>query len=308
MKKYYQWFFSLVILGILVWGLITPSGIRAAWANNTWSTKFVNFYYKEPASLSQLTHPPSTHIHGKLFLIQQALQQKNYDLALNYINPPVESSDQLAMDAYVAILYLQEDYTKALEIWGESGNVQILEQAALDLVNRGRQDLALLGYQTLYRVNPEKYASSFAVSLKNQGDLDKALQIFQKSINEYPNSEFKHSWLRYSGDIYRAQKKFDEAKITYMEALKANPMDARSWRNLGLLYSSNFKNYEQAAICFEKMIEVEPDNSFGYFLLGQTHESAGLIKEAVKAYNTAIQLNPEYTEAQQALERLTGNN
>lgn len=298
----------VMLLGILVWGFITPSGIRGAWANNLWSTRFVKAYYEEPGSLSQLPPPPSTHVHGNLFLIQRAIQNQDYDLAMEYINPLVEASDPLALDAYVTILYFQEDYTKALELWEKIGNIRIIERAALDLVGKGRQDLALLGYRTLYQVNPEKYAISLAVPLKNQGEFEEALRIFQDSINNFPNSEFKYHWLRYSADIYQRQQKYEQAEATYMETLKVNPEDSRTWRNLGVLYSANFKDYNQAISCFEKMIEIDPQDSFGYFLLGQTYESAGLIEKAIEAYQTTLEKDPGYEAAQQAVERLTSAN
>ena len=139
MKKYYQWAFYLLILAILVWGLITPTGIWGAWANNLWSTGFVNAFYEDPASLSQIPPPPVTHVHGNLFLIQRALQQKDYDLAMAYINPLVEASDPLALDAYVSVLYLQEDYTKALELWEKIGDVKSLNGLPLIWLTRVNQ-------------------------------------------------------------------------------------------------------------------------------------------------------------------------
>ena len=144
--------------------------------------------------------------------------------------------------------------------------------------------------------------------MKNQGELEEALQIFQKSINDFPNSEFKYHWLRYSADIYREQKKYDDALATYMKALEANPEDPRTWRNLGLMYVGDFKDYETAATYFEKMVELNPEDPFGFYHLGQTYESAGMIEKAIETYQTTLEIDPGYKDAQEALNRLTGSN
>lgn len=305
MKKTFLITFVVILVGILVWGFINPLGIRGAYANNAWSVRFVDAFFNNPNKLVQVPDPPETHIHGKLFLIQESLLQKNYDRAMEHIRPLVEANDQLAQDAYVALLYLQEDYAKALEIWEKVGNIRLIEWAARDLADKGRQDLAYLGYQTLYRVDPEKYTISVAMPLKNQGELDKALLIFQKAINDFPNSEFKYHWLRYSADIYRAQMNYDQAEATYMQALQVNPKDPRTWRNLGLMYAGDFKDYEKAATYIEKMIEVDPENASGYFYLGLTYESAGMKEKAIQAYQSALEVDPDYSDAAKAINRLT---
>jgi len=308
MKINYKWTFYVVILGILVWGFITPSGIRGAWANNVWSTKFVKSYYEDPATLSQFPPAPTTHVHWNLFLIQLAIQNKDYDLAMEYINPLVEASDHLALDAYVTILYLQEDYAKALELWEQIGDIRIIDRAAHDLINKGRQDLSLIGYKKLYEINPEKYTSSYAVILKNLDHYDEASSIFLHSIKEYPNSKEKVNWLRYVADILARQQKWPEAESAYLEALAEDASDFKTWRNLGILYSSGIKDNQKAVESFTRLIELNPDIPYGYYLLGQAYEFLGNKNSAIENYNNALVVDPDYPKVKQALERLSSSN
>ncbi len=305
LKKSIQIALLTILFGLLVWGFINPNGIRAAYANNVWSVDFVNAFFNNPNTLEQIPDPPETHVHGRLFQIQRSLLQKDYDLAMENIQPLVEANDHLAQDAYVTLLYMQEDYTKALEIWEKVGNIRLIERAAQELLNSSKPEIALLGLRTLYRVDPDKYTISLAHTLMTMGELDEALQIFQKSINEFPKSEFKYHWLRYSADIYRERREYDLAEATYMQALEVNPEDPRSWRNLGLMYAGDFKDYATAAGYFEKMVALDPSDPFGFYYLGTIYESAGLVEKAIDAYKAALKIDPDYEDAREALTNLT---
>ena len=297
-----------ILFGLLVWGFSNPNGIRAAYANNQWSIVFIDTFFNHPDNLDQVPQPPDTHVHGRLFQIQRSLLQKDYDLAMENIQPLVEANDPLAQDAYVTLLYMQEDYGKALELWEKVGNIRLIERAAQELLNSSKPDIALLGLRTLYQVNPDKYTISLANTLKNMGELDEALKIYQKSINDFPKSEFKYHWLRYSADIYRERREYDLAEATYMQALEVNPEDPRTWRNLGLMYAGDFKDYATAAGYFEKMVALDPTDPFGFYYLGTIYESAGSIEKAIDAYKAALKIDPDYEDAKEALTKLTTAN
>ena len=81
MKKYLKWIFYLVILGLSIWGMINPEGIRAAAANNKWSLDFVDRFYDENSTWQALPKPPSSHPHAKLLLAREAIDSGDDDLA-----------------------------------------------------------------------------------------------------------------------------------------------------------------------------------------------------------------------------------
>jgi len=299
----------ILLSAIVLIGLISPNGIRAALTNNLWSIKFIKNFFALEGNTSQLEQPPSTHAHGGLFLARQAVKVGDLEQAMGHILPLVETSDRIALDAYADLLYLNEEYQGAIAIWKDLGKTLTLEKAAMDLQGKKLEEPLIIAYQSLYAIDPEKYTSAFVVSLKNQGYHSKSVDLLTKSIQDYPEAANKGSWFRYLGDIYKTQGKWADAENAYKQGLQVDPNDSRSWRNLGLMYaSSNLKEYDKAAECFEEYVKIIPHQAYGYLLLGQAYESSGLAKNALIVYQIALKLEPGNEEARKAVERLTSVN
>jgi tetratricopeptide (TPR) repeat protein len=64
------------------------------------------------------------------------------------------------------------------------------------------------------------------------------------------------------------------------------------------------KRYAAAAAVLETSITVQNQFDKGYYYLGQCYEKLNRMQEAIDAYQLALQLDPEYTEAKDALGKL----
>lgn len=94
-----------------------------------------------------------------------------------------------------------------------------------------------------------------------------------------------------------------EASIECLrEVLDSDPMDARALNYLGAACAKKGEMGEAIA-AFESAVEIEPTHKT-YFNLGVAYEMIGSPANARSAFSRALQLNPAYTAASDALARL----
>ena len=294
----------LLLLPFLIWGMLTPNGIRAAIVNNAWSIDFITRFFDPTEETKKLSAPPHTHPHADQFLSQLALQQGDEaieDILMTDLDKP---QNPLELDAYANLLYKDGKYEQAIEIWQEAENKAALEDAAITFQNQNKPGLILFTYQKAYELDPERYTPHLAKALENVDDYPSAITLLQQSIHDFPESENVAIWYHYLGDAYRDLGDYTQAEASYRQAVAVDPTYKRSWRNLGLMFRNYIKDFEQAAVCFKEYIKVDPQDVSGYLYLAETYEQSGLSQEALDIYQEALKLDPENEQAHQAISRL----
>ncbi len=98
---------------------------------------------------------------------------------------------------------------------------------------------------------------------------DASLKCFQKYVDSVPNGERTSVAYFFIGEIYRIQQKYNHADIAYSIAVR-----------------------------------LEPGLPLWWYRLGSVKELTGDFAGALKAYNRALQLNPDYKEASDGAERV----
>lgn len=94
----------------------------------------------------------------------------------------------------------------------------------------------------------------------------------------------------------------DEAIALLKKAVQEDPEDASVHCYLGVAY--NQKHDKLHAIAeFEECLRLE-ETPKAYYNLGQIYESVHRVDEAIRQYRMAVDLDANYTQAQQALDRL----
>src|SRR5229473_1867930 len=94
-----------------------------------------------------------------------------------------------------------------------------------------------------------------AYQLQKQGDFELAAQLYKRSIELHPTAE-AHTFL---GWTYHYQGKVDEAIPWLEQAIASQRYEAYHypWYNLGRVYVSQ-EVYSKARECFRKALEIEP--------------------------------------------------
>lgn len=292
MKKLLKYGLFIILAGVVSWGFITPNGIRAAFANNLWSLKFMQNYYGSDSSEVEFPEPPKMYVNSGLFLASQAMRQNNLEQAKIYLTPLVEKGDLVALNNYAEILYLQEDYAGAFAIWERTGNILRLHGVVNEAAESDALPLRSLAYQSLYRLDPERYTFPYADSLNGINDYRSAVSVLENSIRIYNDSDSYAIWLKYLGDTYRSQKIWREAEKYYQQILFEQPGNWQVAMSLcTLLYDQN-NDLEKLDACLVAVESPSSENGTRFYEISRFYWQIGQKDRAVQAVELAVQFSP----------------
>lgn len=95
----------------------------------------------------------------------------------------------------------------------------------------------------------------------------------------------------------------DAAIEAFENATQINHEDFKAFNYLGAAYAA--KNRYNAAIgAFKTAEQIAPGVASIHYNIGQAYEASGILGEAEYEYERAVELNPAYLKAQEALCRL----
>jgi tetratricopeptide (TPR) repeat protein len=150
--------------------------------------------------------------------------------------------------------------------------------------------------------------SSFEIARVNKGNIYLKLGDYQKAIEQYkaalklvPDDLFAHYNL---AESYAKTKKYPEAIAQFLAGLRTAPHDALSNLELGRVYVLLGKN-AQGIACLEKGVDLDPANPEGHQALAVCLQKVGRSQEAITQYKEALQLRPDFGEAQDSLSALS---
>lgn len=140
------------------------------------------------------------------------------------------------------------------------------------------KNITLENYLKLTKSFPDSAASWFSLGnyYFSEKEYNKSAESINKSLEIDPKNIEAISLL---SQIYDILKDFDNAVSTYKKAIEINPEEKAFHFNLGLLYfrassdsiDENLKKsyYDEALICFDKSIALDPTLKDGYLLKGR---------------------------------------
>lgn len=107
------------------------------------------------------------------------------------------------------------------------------------------------------------------------------------------------------GITYRKVEKKDIAITSFQKAIELNPKSYEAHYYLGLTYQSSGK-FDQAIQELQLADKIHPGSSQIIYDIGQSKEKNGDIEGAKTDYNYALQYDPNFAKAKDALNRLGG--
>lgn len=96
---------------------------------------------------------------------------------------------------------------------------------------------------------------------------------------------------------------FQQAALCLAAVVKLDPQNAHAHHLLGVIFML-YSMYESAVIELEQAVAINPTNALLNFDLGYAQEFNGSFVLAKKAYEKALELNPEFKEAQSRLKEI----
>lgn len=140
-----------------------------------------------------------------------------------------------------------------------------------------------------------------AFLLQTQGDFELAVDLFRRSIELHPTAE-AHTWLGWS---YRQQGRLEDAISECKKAISLDPDFGNPYNDIGA-YLIELGREDDAVAWLEKAIVAKRYESyhFPWYNLGRVWAAKELFNRARECFETAVEIEPDYAPAADALARV----
>jgi len=149
-------------------------------------------------------------------------------------------------------------------------------------------------------VNNAVAENNLGTALEVTGDLHGALKHYREAIRIKPQSPQAYNNI---GNVLDDLGQSTEAIAAYHEALKLKPNIALVHNNLGVVLAKAGR-YEEARTNFVRAMELKPDDAQAFYLMGTLHLRMNNPREAIGAFESALQFNRNHLKALAYLTRI----
>jgi tetratricopeptide (TPR) repeat protein len=218
----------------------------------------------------------------------------------------------ITLDPHEPLAYVNLGLTLAAQKKYSDAEQQLQNALALDANNAnaltalgmlqdkaGRSADSVATFRKLAALHPESSAVhvNLGISLGDANDLNGALAEFTEAVRLDPNSALAE----YNrGRVLYALHRPHDARESLDAAVKLSPMYVDALLLLGVIEHSSARSTQ----LFQRVVELQPDNSEAHFYLGRNRLQEGKKEEAIEQWKKAVELNPENTSALSSLARL----
>jgi tetratricopeptide (TPR) repeat protein len=129
-----------------------------------------------------------------------------------------------------------------------------------------------------------------AVAYRNQGSVDQAISEYEKALQINPN--FPEALSNLGGQYFRVGK-IDKAIDTLKRAVKSFPNFIQANSNLGAVLNKN-KKYEEAIPYLKKTVQLDPEFGMAHYNLGNAYFGVKELKKARASLEKASNLGIEF--------------
>jgi len=164
---------------------------------------------------------------------------------------------------------------------------------------RGYLDQAEASFQQALRDNPSSAEALYGIGsvYLNQNKLAAALETFERCLKFSPNypDTLPDAWNNL-GVIATHEGRVGESIPLFLEALRLNPIHLLSLDNLGNAYRAE-KRWDEARVVLERAVNLAPEDPEANYSLGMVFAQAGDNANAYQYLQRALQARPAYPEA-----------
>jgi Tfp pilus assembly protein PilF len=133
------------------------------------------------------------------------------------------------------------------------------------------------------------------------GDFDRAAELYKASLDILPTAE-AHTFL---GWTYHFQGKIEDAIAECKRAIEVDPDFGNPYNDIGA-YLISLGRLDEAVPWLERAIAAPryDPRHFAHFNLGRVYFAKGMFNRARQCFQDALRIEPNYTLARQAVEKL----
>jgi spermidine synthase len=136
----------------------------------------------------------------------------------------------------------------------------------------------------------------------HRNDLAGAMNAADKAVAYSPQNATAHHNL---GEMFLRLRSFERAIRHFREAVRRSPENERFLAGLAAAFVASGNN-GAAVSNFERLLGLNSENAWAHYMLGRIFYQTGDTPGAIQKYRDALQADPDYKSAQQALEREVG--
>jgi tetratricopeptide (TPR) repeat protein len=172
------------------------------------------------------------------------------------------------------------------------------------LILEGKEEQAHPHFEAAARINPKDpmSRSNLGTYFQTHGHMPEAVAEYEAAVSLTSDPGLLAQTYADLGAAYRALGENERAHNDFEQSLRLNPNQFNAWLGMGLLAQQQGR-FEEAISDLSRSLELQP-TAQGYFELGRTLVKARRVPEALDAYRRALEISPEFTEAQQAADAL----
>jgi tetratricopeptide (TPR) repeat protein len=211
-----------------------------------------------------------------------------------------------ALIALSIMTYRQIEYWQTSEeLWSHTLAVTQNNFVAEDnlggaLILEGKEEEAHAHFEAAARINPKDPMShsNLGTYYMTHNQMREAVQQYEAAVEMTSDPGLLAQTYANLGAAYRALGEDDQAQTNYNHALRLNRDQFNAWLGLGLLAQKQGKLTEAVTDLY-RSVELQP-TAQGYLSLGRALAQSGHTTEALAAYDQALKISPDLSEAQQA--------
>ncbi len=195
-------------------------------------------------------------------------------------------------------------WKKAAQIRPDSSIAHYVK--AIDKASTNDYQGALNELNEAIRIKPDNaYAHNLmGIILATMGKPQEAIVKFETAVKYKPN--YAEAYLSIA-TLYERAGKMDDAIKYYKTATIKNPYSVRALMHMGKIYFTAGRFFD-AESCYQRALRIQPLSAPIYNDLAFTLAQQNKLNEAIKAFETAGQLNPRNIDAHYALGLIYFNN
>ena len=200
-----------------------------------------------------------------------------------------EQASSLDPDNLEARFGLMEYYLQAPGVLGGS------EKKAKEEAEEVQRRDALEGHRAFGRI------------AEHGKDFDRALREYERAAAEFPEKTEPAYW---AGALYTRTKDYAKAFEVYEKLLEKNPAEMNACYQIGRVAALSGERLERGTECLRSYLRRqpgpdEPSLASAHYRLGLLYEKKGSRDLAKREYSAALELDPLYTDARQALKKIS---
>ncbi len=233
-------------------------------------------------------------------------------LALKHIRNSIKNNEKnyLALALYGEINVAYARYKEAIDFFNKSLEIEYNQYETHHLMGYAfkkldQLDVAINCFQNSININPDYLQSYIEAALVYQLKNDTLAEIFYKNALKIDSSNI--IVLYNLGLYYQNNQFYNDALDTYNELLENYAFNSNAHYNIGFIHME-LDLFDIAVNNFADAIYSNSVFYEAYYARGVCFETLGNIAQAEVDYARAIEINPEYVYAVDALDNLRTNN